>query len=353
VVGLSGLATSATSGLFGYMDASLQADYLLLPESLVLGGGNVGAGPELARSIRALPGVAEVTTLRRADAQANGTAIQLIGVDPETFPRLSGLVFTAGDAATAYAQLGQGRTIILNGMFAASNRVGVGQEMTLQTAEGMRSYRVAGVGVDYLNAKVAAGYISQANLAQDFREKSDVLIMLNLAPGADQARVETSLLDVTRDYPAFGVLSYERLRQSQTSGTDALNYSLYVMISLLAIPSLLALANTLGINVLERTRELGMLRAVGATRGQVQRLVLAESLILTAMGAAFGILGGIWFGYILVVAEGAIGLPVPYFFPYGGILTAVAVALLFGVLAAWLPARRAARLDVVTALAYE
>ena len=160
-------------------------------------------------------------------------------------------------------------------------------------------------------------------------------------------------MKVARDYPAFGVISYERLRESQTTSTNAISYSLYIVILLLAIPSLLALANTLGINVLERTREFGMLRAVGAARSQVRRMVLVESLILVSMGAAFGIPGGVWLGYVLVRAENAIGLPVPYFFPFGGILTAIAVALLFGVAAAWLPARRAARLDIVRALAYE
>lgn len=353
VVALSGVATSATSGLTGYLEKSLRADYLLLPESLVLSGGNVGAGPELARSVRAIPGVADVTTLRRTETQAEGAGLQLIGIDPATYPRLSGLVFTAGDPESAYGHVGEGRTIIVNGMFAARNGVGLGQEIPLQTAEGPRSYRVVGVGVDYLNAKAATGYISQDNLERDFHETSDVLIMANLAPGSDRDRIESALLETVRGYPAFGVISYERLKESQKVATDSLNYGMFLMIALLAVPSLLALANTLGINVLERTREFGMLRAVGATRRQLQRMVLVESLLLVLMGAAFGILGGVWLGYVLVRAQNALGLPVPYYFPFGGILTAIAVALLFGLLAAWLPARRAARLDVVKALSYE
>lgn len=353
VVALSGVATSATSGLLSYLERSLRADYLLVPESLVLGGGNVGAGPDLAASIREIPGITEVTTLRRTETLANDAGIQVIGVDPETYPRLSGLLFTAGEPDSVYAQLGEGRTIIVNGVYGASSGVKVGSEILLATAEGPRPYRVVGIGVDYMNAKAATGYISHANLERDFHETNDVLIMVNLEPGAGKAAVEAALLESARPYPAFGVISYERLRESQVAGTAAMNYAMYLVISLLAIPSLLALANTLGINVLERTREFGMLRAVGAARRQVRRIVLAESLILVSMGAAFGILGGIWLGYVLVQAQNAIGLPVPYYFPFGGILTAVALALLFGVLAAWLPARRAARLDVVRALAYE
>jgi putative ABC transport system permease protein len=116
---------------------------------------------------------------------------------------------------------------------------------------------------------------------------------------------------------------------------------------------LLALANTLGINVLERTREIGMMRAVGATRSQVRRMIVAESVLLSAMGIGFGILAGVWMGYLLAGAMSFTSLPLAYFFPYAGILIAIAVGLLLGVLAALIPARHATRLDIVSALAYE
>ncbi|MHB1417326.1 MAG: ABC transporter permease, partial [Chloroflexota bacterium] len=353
VVALAGFATTLTDGMFVYLEKSLKADYLLMPESVVLGDWNVGAAPQLAQSVRETPGVAEVTTLRRGETQYRGTGLQLMGVDPTTYPRLSGLIFTKGDPAEAYARLAQGRHIIVNGMFATQQGVEVGQDLVLQTAEGPQTYRVVGVGVDYLNAKLTTGYISQANLERDFHQTNDSLIMANLKPGADRSAVEAALLSVTRDYPSFDVLSYERLRESQLANINSLGSSQYLMVALLAIPSLLALTNTLGINVLERTRELGVLRAVGATRRQVQKVILGESLLLVAMGTAFGILGGIWIGYVLIGAMNFVGLPFPYFFPYGGVLMALAVGLLFGILAALLPARRAARLDVVKALAFE
>ena len=121
---------------------------------------------------------------------------------------------------------------------------------------------------------------------------------------------------------------------------------------LLAFPSLIALVNTLGINVIERTREIGVLRSAGATRRQVGRIILAESLLLAAVGTAYGILAGLWLGYVLVGAMASL-VNYAYSFPYVGVLAGVAVGLLFGVVAAWLPARSAARLNVVTALQYE
>ena len=134
--------------------------------------------------------------------------------------------------------------------------------------------------------------------------------------------------------------------KAQQSGT-------LMVVVFLAIPALLALANTLMINVLERTREIGMMRAVGANRVQVRRMILAESLLLSVMGVAFGILAGLWMGYLLVGMMQFIGMPLPYTFPGLGVLVAVAVGLLLGVAAAVIPARRAARLNIIAALAYE
>ena len=129
--------------------------------------------------------------------------------------------------------------------------------------------------------------------------------------------------------------------------------AMYVMLIVLAVPSLIALINTLAINVLERTREIGTLRAVGATRRQVRRMITAESLLLAATGTFFGLLAGLWLGYILVGAMNLVGLIFPFSYSYAGLLLAIAVGLGFGVIGALIPARQAAQLDIVRALAYE
>ena len=128
---------------------------------------------------------------------------------------------------------------------------------------------------------------------------------------------------------------------------------MYILLGVLAVPSLIALLNTLTIGVIERTREIGMLRAIGATRSQVQRMVVAESLLLAAIGTAIGLVAGIYLGDVFVVGLSAAGLRIPYSFPAAGLLTAVATGLFFGALAALVPARQAARLEIIRALRYE
>jgi putative ABC transport system permease protein len=128
--------------------------------------------------------------------------------------------------------------------------------------------------------------------------------------------------------------------------------AIYILFAVLAFPSLIAMLNTLTISVLERTREIGMIRAVGGTRKQIQRMVMIEALLLAAIGTAFGIVGGLYLGYVLVTAIKVV-FPMGYFFPASGILAAIVIGLLFGALAAIIPARQAARMEIVQALRYE
>jgi putative ABC transport system permease protein len=180
------------------------------------------------------------------------------------------------------------------------------------------------------------------------------MVMANLAPGADRAAVKAGLTSVLARYPQFTMYWGADLRAEQRSIFDQVFVFLYVVLAVLIIPSLLGLINTLAINVLERTREIGVLRAIGATRTQIRRMVIAEALLLSMLGAALGILAGLALGYGLTAAmAGTFGSGIAYSFPLAGILGAVAVALLMAVLASVLPARQAARMRIVNALQYE
>jgi putative ABC transport system permease protein len=176
---------------------------------------------------------------------------------------------------------------------------------------------------------------------------------LNLAPGADAAQVEPQMRAILKDYPQFNLVSGKAYFDENKRLFDTFFVGFYVLILVLALPSLIALLNTLAIGVIERTREIGMLRAVGATQRQVRRIILTEALLLSAVGTAFGLLGGLYLGYIMVEAMSYGGFSVAYSFPIAGLVAGVAVGLLFGVLAALLPARQAARLEIVRALRYE
>lgn len=353
IVALGSLTSSVTGGFIDVLRRSLGSDYLLIPPAIGMWGGNVGANRDLADELRAVRGVGAVSTLRYASGSLNGTAVSILGIDPAVFPQVSGLDFQQGDEASAYAQLGVGRALIANGLLAAREGFKVGDIIQLSTTTGVRDYYVAGIAGDYMNAKVATAYISHESMKVDFHKSEDIFIQVNLAPGFEREEVEPAIKAVAEQYPQFNLVSGQEYLAQNEQLFQAAFAAYYAVFTILALPSLIAILNTLAIGVIERTREIGMLRAIGSTQGQVRQMVIAEALLLAATGTAFGLLAGLYLGYVMIGAMKATGFPVEFAFPLSGLLIATAIGLLFGVGAAIIPARQASRMEIVRALRYE
>jgi putative ABC transport system permease protein len=366
VVALAGMMLSITQGFLGVLEKSLGSDYLFVPPSVGVWQNNVGASSGLADRLRRIDGVAHVSTLRYAAGLAeagaginkgggasSGQQFSILGIDPAEFPFVSGLTFSEGSAGEAYAELAAARAVIVNPILAASAGLRVGDILPMETAEGRLDYRVAGVASDFMDAKIATAFISQAALASDFHKTEDVLIQLDLAPGADAKTAGAAIMEAAREFPQFSVVQGKAYLDEMRSLFTSVFAAFYVLFAFIALPSLITTLNTLAIGVIERTREIGMLRAVGTTRKQLRRMVLAEALLLAALGVAFGLASGLYLGYLLVRALVSVGFPVSYFFPWQGIVAAAVIGLGVGALAAIVPARNAARLEIVEALRYE
>lgn len=351
IVAAGGLVSSMTGMLDGMIKNSLGSDYLLIPPSIGVWGTNVGATPEFADRLRQVDGVQAVSTFRYGTSNANGLAVSLIGIQPDDFRQVSGLVFSEGNESV-YDKLDDDRVLIVNGPFLVATQKRVGDTVELLTPTGRVSYRIAASATDLLNAKLTTAYLSQANLQTDFGATEDVFLQIDLRDGADHEAVGTQIKALAADYPQFKVISGADYYASLMGMMDAAFLAIYILFAILAFPSLIAMLNTLTINVIERAREIGMLRAVGATRKQIRSLVVAEALLLAALGTAFGILGGLYLGYVFVTAIDVM-FPMGYYFPLSGILSAIAIGLLFGAVAAIIPARQAAGMNVVEALRYE
>ncbi len=353
IVALVGTITSIIEGFGAYAEKSTGTDYLILPQNLLLGGGTVGAGPELRARVEDTPGIGDVATLRFATTVVDDTSVQVVGIDPQEYGRVAGFEYTRDSSDADLARLEQDGTILVNGVFTAQYGTARGDVLELPTPSGEKRFRVVAVGNDYINAKIPTVYVSQASLDRWWGVRTDVLVLANARPGADEALMLAELRRTVAEFPSFQLYDTAEWRRVQTDLYAQMKSIYYVLALILAIPSLLALLNTLTIGVLARTREIGMLRAVGATRGQIKRIVLSESLLLAALGLSAGLIAGVWLGYVMILAIDGIGLTMTYRFPGAGIALAVAVGLGFAALAALLPARQASRLDVVRALRYE
>ncbi len=354
IIVMAGTVLSSITATFTSMlENSLASDYLLVPPSVSVWGMNVGAAPELADELRAVEGMGVVSTLRFAGTTINEVAVGLLGIQPDAYSQTSGLTFMEGDPDTAFQELENGRALIVNGVLATAAGLKMGDTITLLTPSGEQTYHVVGIASDYLNAKTTTAYISQGNIETDFGRTEDVFYQMNAAEGADQAAVSAGIKEALMPYPQFKLVSGQEYLEQNIGIFDAALSGIYALIVFMAIPALIAMVNTLAIGVIERTREIGMLRAVGATRKQVRRVILAEAMILAAIGTAFGLLSGLYLGAMAVQSFAALGFPIDYIFPASSLIATIAAGLIFGALAAIIPARQAARLNIVEALRYE
>jgi len=352
LIGLGGMLASTYGGALRFLDASLHSDYIMM-SGLIVTNDTLGAGPELAETVKRIRGVDELTTMRQIDIlNEDGIGIRLIGSDPLNYARIAGLSFVEGDDS-AYQRVQNGNAVIINGRYASQFGIDIGDLITLEGDHGPVVVEVAAIGLDYLNMKLPTIYMEQTALTREYGVRNDVFLLVNAEPGADLEQLEEDLQAATLAYPGFGIISREGLRLSQEQVARGGTIGMNIVLALLAAPALLGLANAMGINVIERTREIGMMRAVGAKRRQIRRMIIAESLLLSLMGIALGIICGIMLSFVMTGVLEFAGMHIPYDFPAVGVLTAIAAGLICGILAALIPARRASDLEIVAALAYE
>ncbi len=174
---------------------------------------------------------------------------------------------------------------------------------------------------------------------------------MKLAPGVEAPAGRTAIESVTEPYPTVVVQDQTDFREQAESQINLVLSLIFVLLLLSVLIALLGITNTLSLSIIERTREIGLLRAVGMSRKQVRRMVRWESVIISVFGAALGISLGIVFGWAVVRALAEQGLR--FVLPAGELIGAVFAAGVAGIVAAVVPAWRASRLNVLEAIAYE
>jgi len=213
------------------------------------------------------------------------------------------------------------------------------------------AYAVTGTVKD--NADLLGNLVvTEDQLRTEFGVRSPSLTFVKLEPGADAAAVQERIKNEVKErFGTVDALNQKELKDNQEEQINQLVAFFYVLLALAIVISLLGIITTLVLSIHERTRELGMLRAVGMSRRQVRRLVRYESVITALIGAILGTIVGVVFASLMSVPLADEGFELAY--PVGTLAVLLALAALAGVLAAIWPARRAAKLDVLQALAYE
>jgi putative ABC transport system permease protein len=307
----------------------------------------------VAATVREVPGVQTVSTLQTTQIKIDGVGgkPRASGLDPATASQVLSLDFQGDTTDQTLRDLTSAETIV-DKSFADSNGLEVGDTIeTLGQTGNRATFRIVGEVKD--NADLLGSLIvTQEAMARDFAVTQDTFDFVKLQPGANPATVQDQIDQLlTQQFPTAEVLNQEELKQNQEDQINPLLGLVYALLSLAIIVSLFGIANTLALSIHERTRELGMLRAVGMSRRQVRRLIRYESVITALIGAVLGMVLGLIFAALLSVPLESEGFVLSY--PVGQLVFILIVAALAGVAAAIAPARRAARLDVLQALAYE
>jgi putative ABC transport system permease protein len=301
----------------------------------------VGAGDALAQ----VPGVSKATSIRNDRGLVGKRQATVNSIDPETIGGMYHFEWTHGSDASLTALDGHGA--LLKKPFANGNNLHVGDTFTLKTSA-LKPLRLKVVGIfqpPRLAEMLGGVVISQQAFDRNFPRPLNSYTLVSGTVSKD------ALKRAVASFPDAKVNTRDEFVKSQSSFLTTLLNLLYVLLALSVIVSLFGMINTLILSVYERTRELGMLRAVGMTRRQARRMVRHESVVTALIGAALGLPLGILLA--AAVSHSLSQYGVAFSLPYVSLGGFTAVAILAGIIAAIAPARRASRLNVLSALQYE
>jgi putative ABC transport system permease protein len=337
------LASSTKASTARAVDASLRADYVVDSGSW----GNGGFGPSIEEDLAAVPGVETLSPMRSTPVNLASGASEVLAVDTSTIDELMDLEVAAGEITDVH-----GDGLAVGSKKAEELGLGLGDTMTVSfaatgdvdlTVRALFDGEVLGAGG---SAYVVGLDTFEANVTDQF----DRQVYVQLADGTDAATTTAAIEDALTSWPNADLQDQAGFKEAITSEIDMMLNLIYGLLALAVIIALIGIANTLALSVHERTRELGLLRAVGMTRRQLRTAIRWESVLISLFGTALGFVlgvGGAW-GITKAVADQGVST---FVLPVQQLAVIVGLAVLAGVLAALGPARRAGRLNVLDAIA--
>ena len=342
------LLTGYTAGLRASADAAIRQTFI---GDLAIQDQNgtdsiPGATVQAAAGV---PGVLALSGLKTAEARLTGAGdVQVGAVDPTSWGEVYRFDWVSGSNA-AFTGLVPGQVLVEQNTAQAAG-ISVGQRVTLLTGSGRRvTAHVVGI---YRDAGLLHGLVvSEDWFDQLFNQPRLQDLFVKLIPGPGQGQVLASLQATLRRFPGVVLRSQRQLASAAQRQVGSVIGLFYALLALSLLMALTGIAGTLSLSVHERTPELGILRALGMTQGQARALIRDESLITAAIGSVSGAAVGLLLAWSVTRALASVGFV--FSVPWVGLAAALLTGALAGVLAAVPPARRAARLDVLAAIADE
>ncbi|MEP6758119.1 MAG: FtsX-like permease family protein [Actinomycetota bacterium] len=335
-------AASLKASAAATLDQVLGADFTLSSNQFA------PFSPQLAKDLAGKSEFSTVSVLRQAEAHAGASDTFVTGIDPATIADAINIDLTSG----SLADLAQPNTVLVSRTEADGKGLSVGSTVDMKfAATGVQPLRV--VGTFETNGLLNDYAVSLATYDANVEQVLDQSVFVNVADGVsmDQAKGDLDAL-LQKDYPDVQANDQAATKAQYLSSVNQLLAIVFVLLFLSVFISLFGIVNTLSLSIYERIRELGLLRAVGMSRKQVKRMVRVEAVIIAILGAVLGLVIGIVFAWAMQRALVDLGVS-KLSIPVGQLVFMLIVAALLGVFAAILPARRAAKLNMLEAISYE
>jgi putative ABC transport system permease protein len=347
VVAFSALGGSVLGSIRSYLDGSLGSDYVVQPTSQ---NSDVTFSSDLPEKVGRVPGVESTTSLDSTFLRKGNEVSIVFGVD-QNYPDIFRVDYTAG-GPNAFSKLEHGGALVAK-QLAETRRLAVGDRVELPTPKGPKEYPVEGIVENDIVGGGAGIYLSREMLARDFNEQKGEFLAIKAEPGTNRGVLTRNIEEILRRYPQFTLYSNAEWKAQIEDDFNRQYVFFYAIMGVSVAVSAFGVVNTLSMSVFERTREIGILRAVGTTRLQVGRLVIDEGIVISLIGCLVGVAVGSLLGYLFVLGSGAGGFEINFFYPKVPALAALLSGLFIGVFAGLLPASSAARKSIVEAVQYE
>jgi putative ABC transport system permease protein len=345
-VGLVGLIAIAAASVSGSIDQAIDDSFT---GDFVIDSGTFGFGglsPTLADELNELPEVESASGVRLGVGRIGGFGEAILGLDPTTaFETLD-----VGIVAGAPEDLDENGIAVKDDR-ATRDGLQIGDPVPVTFAEtGDQELEVAMIFADEDGLVQPAQYlIGHPAYEENFADQFDLQVFVNIPEGTSIDEARTAIDGVAEGYPNAEVQDIEEFKQAQRDQINQFVAVIYVLLMLAVVIALFGIGNTLALSIIERTRELGLLRAVGMTQRQLRTTVRWEAVMTSIFGTLLGLAIGLFFGWAIVEALKDEGLNA-FVVPVGQLVVIVLIAGLAGVLAAILPARRASRLNILEAI---
>jgi putative ABC transport system permease protein len=358
MIGVGIMIQSFRQTVEAWIDQTVMADLVVATPGWLTGeeGGMHAKRMPLAWAKRAaaVPGVAAVDTYRDLTVEIEGRPVSLVSRDLRVHAERSRYLFVDGDSAELLPRTVTARGVVISEVLAGRLGLQEGSLLTLTTPSGERSFPVIGVFYDY-STDSGKLVMDRALYRTLWDDDTTTVLAVYVASEADAGAVRQRLADVMGPVGQTVVITNREIKREILAIFDRTFTVTYALEFIAVVIALLGIVNTLLTSVLERQREMATLRAIGASAGQIRRLVLWEGLYLGLLGACLGVAGGVVLSFLLihVINKQSFGWTIHFQFPAWLVVEGVALAVGAALVASYVPAFWAARQPIVDGLRYE